>query len=110
MKDQQVSGCTVFDFIWSFSVIQNTHYKRLVNCLEGINRILTREGYTKLELPYKSSLGNSNSKTVRANLKNADDYNSWDVRYYAPGEYGEIFESYLNNLNMKIIALRELIF
>lgn len=110
MKDQKVNGYTVvgdlenmpfadsiFDLIWSFSVIQHTHYKRLINCLKGINRILTREGYTKLELPNKSGLRNSNSKTVSANLKNADDYNSWDVRYYTPGEYREIFEAHLDN-------------
>src|SRR5688572_17088112 len=39
---------SIFDLVWSFSVIQHTHYKRLVNCLEGINRILKDDGFTLL--------------------------------------------------------------
>lgn len=110
LKDLGINGYTVvadlenipfkeniFDLIWSFSVIQHTHYKRLINCLEHIDRILSPEGgFTKLEFPNKSGLRNSISN-VRNSEKTKDDYNSWCVRYYSPEEYKSIFDMHLSN-------------
>lgn len=89
-----------FDFIWSFSVIQHTHHKRLVNCLEHINRILTKEGFTMLEFPNKKGIRN-NIKNVKFSESRKDDYESWCVRYYTPNEYQEIFEKSLSNFSYK---------
>lgn len=90
----------VFDLIWSFSVIQHTHKDRLTNCLGHINRLLTQDGFTRLEFPNKLGIRNrmsnvGNSEPVK------DDYNSWCVRYYSPNEYKEIFDLYLDNFSYK---------
>ena len=112
MNDSSVNGYTIvgdlenipfkdsiFELIWSFSVIQHTHKKRLTNCLSGINKSLTSTGIAKLEFPNKNGIRNRFSPTVARNLLNSDDYNSWNVRYYTPSEYREIFEKYLDNFN-----------
>lgn len=111
LKDLGINGYTVvadlenipfqdniFDLVWSFSVIQHTHYKRLTNCLQHINRIITDKGFTKLEFPNKNGLRNriSNVPTTQPHW---DDYNSWCVRYYTPNEYKEIIEKYLSNFS-----------
>jgi SAM-dependent methyltransferase/uncharacterized protein YbaR (Trm112 family) len=87
----------VFDVIWSFSVIQHTHYDRLNGCLAGIaNALKTGAGYCFLEFPNKNGLHNhfGPAKTFAAA---AGDYNSWDVRYYTPKEYKDIFLKYFDN-------------
>ena len=89
----------VFDFIWSFSVIQHTHKKRLINCLQCLNNILNNSGYCKLEFPNLNGIRNRRSSEVRRNMQTAGDYNSWDVRYYTPKEYKEIFETYLSKFS-----------
>jgi len=112
MKDSNVNGYAVvgdlenipfkqsiFDLIWSFSVIQHTHKNRLINCLKGINSTLTSTGTAKLEFPNKNGVRNRFSAAVARNLLTADDYNSWDVRYYTPSGYREIFEEYLANFD-----------
>ncbi len=88
----------LFQLVWSFSVIQHTHYKRLTNCLENINRILTAEGSTKLEFPNKNGIRNRLSN-VKFSESRKDDYNSWCVRYYTPEEYKDIFNKHLNNFS-----------
>jgi len=89
---------SVFDLIWSFSVIQHTHIDRLTNCLKAIDSMLTSNGYTYLEFPNKNGLRN---RFGPAKYQNAykDDYNSWDVRYYSPHEYKIIFEKFLNDFS-----------
>lgn len=84
----------LFDLAWSFSVIQHTHYKRLTNCLQHINRVLTPGGFTKLEFPNKKGIRNSIAN-VKYSESRKDDYNSWCVRYYTPDEYRDIFNTYL---------------
>jgi len=88
----------VFDLVWSFSVIQHTHYNRLINCLERINSILKKEGFTYLEFPNKNGLRNRQS-VVKESEKEKDDYNSWCVRYYTIKEYEEIFNKFLTNFS-----------
>lgn len=91
---------SIFNLIWSFSVIQHTHYNRLINCLHHINRMLTPDGYTRLEFPNKLGIRNKISN-VEFSEKFKDDYNSWCVRYYTPNEYKEIFNKYLSDFSYK---------
>lgn len=85
---------STFDLIWSFSVIQHTHYDRFTNCLKSINQCLTENGYTYLEFPNKDGLRNKRGP-VLTQSKSKDDYNSWCVRYYTIQEYKEIFDDIL---------------
>ena len=90
----------IFDLVWSFSVIQHTHKKRLLNCLEHINRIIKMDGYTLLEFPNKYGIKNRFGN-VQATEAEKDDYNSWEVRYYSIDEYREIFEKIFRNFQYK---------
>ena len=90
----------VFDLVWSYSVIQHTHKKRLLKCLEHINRILKKEGYAFLEFPNKSGIRNRFGPVKEAQ-KNADDMNSWDVRYYTIPEYKNIFRNYFTGFEFR---------
>lgn len=84
----------VFDIIWSFSVIQHTHYDRLTNCLRHIERMLKSSGYCFLEFPNKQGMRN---RFGPAAGENNMDFDSWDVRYYTPSEYQRIFLQYFDN-------------
>lgn len=88
----------VFDLVWSFSVIQHTHYQRLTNCLQHINRILSESGFTYLEFPNKNGIRNKYGP-LKESEKEKGDYNSWCVRYYTPDEYKEIFEKFLSDFS-----------
>lgn len=88
----------IFDLVWSFSVIQHTHYDRLINCLQHINRILNPAGYTYLEFPNKRGFRNKYGP-VKQSEKLKDDFNNWCVRYYSPSEYREIVENYLSDFS-----------
>ncbi len=88
----------VFDLIWSFSVIQHTHYQRFINCLQGINKVLTPEGFTYLEFPNRNGLRNKMGM-VQKNESEKDNYDSWAVRYYTIDEYREIFDTYLSGFS-----------
>jgi ubiquinone/menaquinone biosynthesis C-methylase UbiE/uncharacterized protein YbaR (Trm112 family) len=84
----------IFEVVWSFSVIQHTHYNRLISCLEQIERILKSNGYCFLEFPNKKGLRN---RFGPATGPNNMDFDSWDVRYYSPEEYKIIFNKYFDN-------------
>ena len=86
---------SIFDVVWSFSVIQHTHINRLKSCLKHINRILTNTGFTKLEFPNSNGVHNR-IKNVKESNKTKEDYNSWCVRYYSINEYKKIFNSILS--------------
>ena len=88
----------VFDLVWSFSVIQHTHKDRLMGCLNDIKRILKPGGFTKLEFPNKNGIRNhwGSAKKFAAE---ANDYNSWAVRYYTPAEYKKIFDNIFGNFS-----------
>lgn len=90
----------VFDAVWSFSVIQHTHYKRLISCLHHVKRILKHNGFCFLEFPNKNGLRNSMG-TVKKAHKDKDDYNSWNVRYYSINEYKKIFRNIFQNFSFK---------
>jgi hypothetical protein len=84
----------IFDVVWSFSVIQHTHYNRLISCLEQIERILKFKGYCFLEFPNKKGFRNRFGPAASSNNM---DFDSWDVRYYSPGEYRGIFTRFFDN-------------
>ena len=84
----------LFDVVWSFSVIQHTHYNRLTSCLEQIEHILKPSGYCFLEFPNKNGLRN---RFGPAKKPNNMDFDSWDVRYYSPAEYHSIFSTVFDN-------------
>lgn len=90
----------VFDAVWSFSVIQHTHYKRLTSCLNHIHRILQKGGFCFLEFPNKSGIRNRMGTVEKAH-KEKDDYNSWCVRYYSIKEYRKMFKNIFNNFSFK---------
>ncbi len=113
MRNRNIKGYTVvgdlenlpfrdniFDLVWSFSVIQHTHKKRLIHCLSHINRILNSKGFTKLEFPNKNGLRNR-LKYVERSEQLKDDYNNWYARYYTPKEYQNIFHEYLDNYSFE---------
>jgi uncharacterized protein len=84
----------IFDTVWSFSVIQHTHYNRLISCLKEIERTLKTEGYCFLEFPNRKGFRN---RFGPASKPNNMDFESWDVRYYSPEEYREIFSKEFDN-------------
>ena len=86
----------LFDLVWSFSVIQHTHKERLLKCLSDVQRILTPGGFTKLEFPNKNGFRNQRGPAKKY-AANADDYNSWVVRYYTPEDYKKIFNDIFGN-------------
>ncbi len=92
---------SVFDFVWSFSVIQHTHRERLLNCLQHIKRILKPGGFTKLEFPNANGIRNKIAP-AKISKSRADDYNSWVVRYYAIKEYKEIFQNIFDNFSFSV--------
>ena len=88
----------VFDFVWSFSVIQHTHKDRMLACLKHIKRILKPKGFTKLEFPNKNGLRNRFGP-VKKFAAFAKDYNSWCVRYYTVKEYKDIFKEIFHSFS-----------
>jgi ubiquinone/menaquinone biosynthesis C-methylase UbiE/uncharacterized protein YbaR (Trm112 family) len=110
LRDNGFSGYTVvgdlknlpflgntFDVVWSFSVIQHTHKDRLLGCIAHVQRILKEDsGYCCLEFPNKNGIHNRFGPAKKY-AKTARDYNSWDVRYYTPAQYKEIFSRYFDN-------------
>jgi ubiquinone/menaquinone biosynthesis C-methylase UbiE/uncharacterized protein YbaR (Trm112 family) len=86
-----------FDVVWSFSVIQHTHYDRLLGCIDSIQKILENNGgFCYLEFPNKNGLHNRLGPAKKYS-QTGKDYNSWDVRYYTPGEYKAIFSRFFDN-------------
>ena len=86
----------VFNLVWSFSVLQHVHKKRLMKCIQHIDRILASEGFIKVELPNKKGIRNRMlSKLV--NNPEQEEFNSWCVRYYTLEEYEQMFQTALNN-------------
>jgi SAM-dependent methyltransferase/uncharacterized protein YbaR (Trm112 family) len=88
----------IFDAVWSFSVIQHTHNKRLMSCLYHIKRILKKGSFCFLEFPNKAGVRNRMG-TVKKAHETKNDYNSWDVRYYSIKEYRSIFKNIFNNFS-----------
>ena len=86
----------VFDLVWSFSVLQHTHKKRLLNCLNHIKRVLLCGGFSMLEFPNKNGVRNKVGPAKQF-ASQADDYNSWVVRYYTIKEYKLIFNKIFGN-------------
>jgi uncharacterized protein YbaR (Trm112 family)/SAM-dependent methyltransferase len=72
----------IFEQVWSFSVIQHTHRKRALNCLQEINRILQNNKSCKLEFPTKHGFWNKRVIANRPDKNEEDDFDSWCVRYY----------------------------
>ena len=90
----------IFDIVWSFSVIQHTHQKRMLSCLRDIHRVLNTGGTAKLEFPNKDGLRN---RTGPAKDKSGyDDINSWNVRYYSLSQYKEFFYEVFKSCKFQI--------
>lgn len=94
----------VFDLVWSFSVIQHTHKKRLIKCLGHIRRILKGNGFTKLEFPNKNGIHNYFGP-YKKSLKTADDFESWDVRYYSINEYRKMLKEQFGNFSYSVHSM-----
>jgi len=80
----------LFELIWSFSVIQHTHEKRMKNCLQHAERLLSESGHVMLEFPNKNGIRNRFFSLSHTEEKK---YNSWCVRYYSIQEYKNIISS-----------------
>lgn len=91
----------VFDLVWSFSVIQHTHKERMISCLKHIKRILNGDGFAMLEFPNKNGIRNYFGPAKKYS-SSANDYNSWDVRYYSVKEYKNIFLDIFQNFQFKV--------
>ena len=93
----------IFDLVWSFSVIQHTHYDKMISCLGHINRILTKEGYTFLEFPNKmgirNALGTARKWEKYRDIKSGPRHLS--VRYYTPAQYKKFFTSVFGNFSFE---------
>ncbi len=94
----------VFDLVWSFSVIQHVHKKRLVKGLHEINRVLEKDGYTKLEFPNLNGLRNRRGP-VQQEQPYWDDFNHWCVRYYSLDEYRQLFMDAFKNFDYSIHSI-----
>lgn len=94
----------VFDLVWSFSVIQHTHKNRLLSCLKHIKRILKPGGYTKLEFPNKNGIHNYFGPAKKF-ASVANDYQSWEVRYYTTGEYRQMFMEIFNRFSYSVHSM-----
>ena len=80
-----------FNVIWSFSVLQHLHRKRVRACLERCAELLKRGGLLAIELPTKFGIRN---RFIRhAQEKEEDDWDSWVVRYYTRQEVDEVVGS-----------------
>jgi ubiquinone/menaquinone biosynthesis C-methylase UbiE/uncharacterized protein YbaR (Trm112 family) len=89
----------LFDLVWSFSVIQHTHYDKLVSCVEHLSRILAKSGKVKLEFPSKTGIRN---KMKYGHLENDMDLNSLHVRYYSIPEYKKIFQKHFAKVRTSV--------
>ena len=85
---------SIFNVVWSFSVIQHTHLDRFTRCLSHIERILADNAYCYLEFPNRNGIRNRFGPAAKANNS---DFDSWDVRYYTPAEYEKIFRIFFDN-------------
>lgn len=116
LKAQNIVGYTVvgdlahmpfkestFNFIWSFSVIQHTHRKKMTSCLSHINRMLADNGYTLLEFPNKHGIRNRFGTAQKwekfKDAENGEEYKYMCVRYYTPKEYREFFTHEFGNFS-----------
>ena len=86
----------IFDLAWSFSVIQHTHKERLLSCLKDIRRLLVRGGFAKMEFPNRNGIRNRNGP-AKTFAREAEDYDSWAVRYYSVKEYKDFFTQIFGN-------------
>src|SRR5450432_470679 len=87
---------SIFNVVWSFSVIQHTHLDRFTRCLSHVERILADNAYCYLEFPNRNGIRNRFGPAAKPNNS---DFDSWDVRYYTPEEYEKIFRIFFDNYN-----------
>jgi ubiquinone/menaquinone biosynthesis C-methylase UbiE/uncharacterized protein YbaR (Trm112 family) len=86
----------IFEFVWSFSVIQHTHEQRMKNCLQHIERVLTNNGKAMLEFPNKNGIRN---RLLHLPHPEEKQYNSWCVRYYSIKEYKKIITAFFSQFS-----------
>lgn len=77
----------VFDYVFSYSVIQHVHREYARECLNECGRVMKAGALSFLEFPMRSGLANSRRRV--APDEDAD-YSSWCVRYYTLAELREM--------------------
>jgi uncharacterized protein YbaR (Trm112 family)/SAM-dependent methyltransferase len=94
----------VFDFVWSFSAIQHAHRDKAISCLQHINRVLSSDGFTKLEFPNLNGIHNRFGP-VQSQAKEWDNKESMCVRYYSLSDYKQQFNEVFGNCTASIHSL-----
>jgi len=88
----------IFDYIWSFSVLQHTHRSWVNLCIQEIKRILSKDASCMLEFPIRNGI--RNSLFIMTRKENEEDIeDSWCVRYYSINELEKLFTSTFKNFN-----------
>jgi len=90
----------VFSKVWSFSVIQHTHYNKMTSCIGEIARVLRNGGTAKLEFPNKTGL--RNLFTYKKDIDEKGEIDSLHVRYYSLDEYRQIFKKHFDKTSIDI--------
>jgi SAM-dependent methyltransferase/uncharacterized protein YbaR (Trm112 family) len=91
----------VFDFAYSYSVIQHVHRRRAASCLEDIVRVLRPGGQCMLEFPLRTGVVNY-FRYGRRPRPEEDDYESWCVRYYSIGELKSAFSRMFGEVSARV--------
>jgi len=89
-----------FDLAWSFSTLQHVHKDRFVHCLREMQGLLRPGGSCLIEIPNKGGLRNR-LLHIAGQAQQADDYNSWCVRYYTISECRELLEGFFEGFRCR---------
>ncbi|HET6267508.1 MAG TPA: methyltransferase domain-containing protein [Acidobacteriota bacterium] len=81
-----------FDYVFSYSALQHSHRTKTQACIQEINRILKSSGHAMLQFPLAQGIANR-LRGLPKQTKEADDPDSWVVRYYTLPELENTFES-----------------
>jgi SAM-dependent methyltransferase/uncharacterized protein YbaR (Trm112 family) len=84
-------SCT-FDHVFSYSALQHSHRTKAQACIQEINRILKSAGHATLQFPLAQGIANR-LRGLPKQTKDADDPDSWSVRYYSLPELENTFQS-----------------
>jgi SAM-dependent methyltransferase/uncharacterized protein YbaR (Trm112 family) len=90
----------IFDFVWSFSVIQHVHREWARLCVAEIARVLQPESECLLEFPTRSGLWNRHQVARWSGDDN--DPSSWCVRYYHLEELRNLFLGTFGNFDYRV--------
>jgi len=91
----------VFDFAYSYSVLQHVHRRRAASCIEDIGRVLRPGGRCMIEFPLRTGLVNY-FRYGRKPRPEEDDYESWCVRYYNISELSDLLSQVFQEVSAKV--------